>query len=36
MKYTKSELFTLWKLAIAAGDMPLAAKLAKQHDEMEG
>lgn len=33
---TKSELFKLWKLAIKAGDMPLAAKLAKQHDEMEG
>jgi hypothetical protein len=36
MKYTKSELFKLWKLAVKAGDMPLAAKLAKQHDEMEG
>lgn len=33
---TKSELFKLWKLAVKAGDMPLAAKLAKQHDEMEG
>jgi hypothetical protein len=33
---TKSELFKLWKLAIKAGDLPLAAKLAKQHDEMEG